>query len=109
MPTKIAVALAQHCREGFKKGDHISSEFLKELERIKKIRKETEISNCELSGGNDQLTADLEASKTTEEFLRSIVIRSEKRTASLREQINYQQVKASDFKNKAKEGEKHIS
>ena len=86
-----------------------SRDILKENERIKKIRTETEASKVELSKKIDQLAADLEASKEAEDYLSSTVIRSEKLTASLREQQNSLKAKASDFEQKANEAVNQIS
>ena len=86
-----------------------SRDILKENERIKKIRTETEASKVELSKKIDQLAADLEASKEAEDYLSSTVIRYEKLTASLREQQNSLKAKASDFEQKANELVNQIS
>ena len=58
-------------------------DILKENDRIKKIRTETEASNVELSKKIDQLATDLEAPKEAEDYISSTVIRSEKLTAAL--------------------------
>ena len=87
-----------------KRADTRFSELLKEIERFKKSRKATEAFNWDHFGKNAHLTADLEVSRKAKDCLRTKVVRSEKLTASHREQIISQKAKASDFKEEEKRG-----
>ena len=86
-----------------KKVDLRENEMLKEIERIKRTRKETEACNRDLSGKNSHLTDELEASKKSEDYLRTTLKSLGKQKSIFKDQISSQKAIISDSEKKAKE------